>query len=181
MLEGCTARLVTFEDLPMLLSWRNHEQVRNFMVTQHEIGIAEHYSWFSSKHADPSCVLLIVENSSGPFGFVQFGDVKAGGVSNWGFYTDPNGSRGSGRKLGKIALHYAFSILKLHKVCGQVIKNNERSIKFHQSLGFFKEGVLRDQQIINGNYHDLVCFGLISNKWDPESNFQESAIAKNSN
>lgn len=154
----------------MLLTWRNDEKIRSFMFAQHEISLEEHQNWFIGKSKDPSCALLIVEDGAGPFGYVHFNNVIAGGISDWGFYANPYGPRGIGRKLGEVALNYAFLKLKLHKVCGQVLKNNERSIKFHQNLGFYQEGILRDQQFIDGIYYDLICFGLLRHQWSIKSN-----------
>lgn len=165
MAELCLVRLVTYQDLQMLLSWRNNEKVRRHMFTQHEITLKEHSDWFLKASVDPTCRLLIIEDMLGPFGYVQFNRLGSGNVSDWGFYTNPEAPRGSGQKLGKAALSYAFDELKLHKVCGQVIETNARSIAFHKSLGFSQEGLLRDQQCISGTYYSLICFGLLVHEW----------------
>lgn len=163
----------------MLLSWRNHEAVRKFMFTQHEISVQEHTAWFARASVDPTRRLLITEDDSGPFGYVQFSQVVQGGVADWGFYARPNSPRGIGQKLGQLALDHAFKELKLHKVCGQAIVGNARSIAFHQRLGFSQEGVLREQQCIEGVYHSLICFGMLAHEWRPEVGSQESTNAEN--
>lgn len=168
MLEACEIRAVTEEDLPMLLAWRNHTDVRRFMFSQHQIGLAEHRNWFAKASLDESRRLLIVEVEKKAIGFVQFNQVTEGGGADWGFYLRPDSPKGTGRMLGVMALTYAFSRLKLHKVCGQVIAGNMASIAFHQRLGFMLEGVLRDQQRIDGIYHNLHCFGLLASEWHPE-------------
>jgi UDP-4-amino-4,6-dideoxy-N-acetyl-beta-L-altrosamine N-acetyltransferase len=53
----------------------------------------------------------------------------------------------------------------LHKLCGQALAFNERSIRFHQNLGFRREGVLRQQHFDGEQYHDVVCFGLLASEW----------------
>lgn len=165
MSESFSIRELAFEDLPMILSWRNHESIRRFMLTQHEIDLEEHRNWFSAAKMDATRRLLIVEDGAIPLGFVQLSHVTASGVADWGFYVRPDAPRGSGLKLGKAALNYAFCELMLHKICGSVIQSNKASISFHQRLGFAKEGVLRDQQNIAGVYHSLVCFGMIAHEW----------------
>jgi UDP-4-amino-4,6-dideoxy-N-acetyl-beta-L-altrosamine N-acetyltransferase len=165
MPELCLVRAVTRKDLPMLLNWRNHADVRRFMFTQHEISQEEHLNWFERASQDDSHSLLIVETSDGPIGYVQFNNVCMGGVSEWGFYTRPNAPAGSGKKLGEAALQHAFEKLQLHKVCGQAIENNEASIRFHHKLGFTQEGTLREHQRIEHSYHAVICFGLLKQEW----------------
>ena len=173
MIEFCHIRAVTAGDLPMVLAWRNHPDVRRFMFTQHEIGLDEHSNWFAKASLDASRRLLIVEDAKQAFAYVQFSQVAEGGIADWGFYARPDTSKGTGKKLGITALNYAFSELKLHKVCGQSIQGNKASIAFHQRMGFTQEGVLRDQQRIEGGYHNLYCFGLLADEWQPENLIQE--------
>ena len=149
------------------------------MLTQHEISLEEHRNWFALASMDPTRRLLIVEDTSGPLGYVQLSRVAPGGVADWGFYARPDAPRGSGRNLGQMALSHAFNDLKLHKVCGQAIANNYGSIAFHQKLGFVQEGVLRDQHCIAGTYYSLVCFGLLAHEWQTRPDSQEDPIGKN--
>ena len=173
MVDACLIRKVTEQDLPMVLAWRNHADVRRYMITQHEISLDEHRNWFAKASQDPSRCLLIVEEDQQAIGYVQFSKVEDGGVADWGFYARPDAPKGSGRKLGVMALNHAFGPLKLHKVCGQAIASNQASIAFHQRLGFTLEGVLRDQQRINGAYYSLHCFGLLTTEWQPNKVEQE--------
>ena len=149
----------------MVLTWRNHPDVRQFMLTQHEISMPEHCNWFARAQQDKSHRLLIVLDAQEPIGFVQLNPVCLGGIANWGFYARPDAPKGSGQKLGRSALNYAFNELGLHKVCGQAIESNLASIIFHKKLGFTREAVLRDQQRIEDDYHTLICFGLLAKEW----------------
>lgn len=168
MHEEILIRAVTYDDLPMVLAWRNHPEVRRFMFTQHEISLDEHRQWFAKASQDSARRLLIVEEAREAIGYVQFNQVCPGGVSDWGFYARPDSPRGSGRKLGFSALGYAFGELGLHKVCGQAIESNQASINFHCRLGFRQEGVLREQQRIEGRYHTVYCFGMLAQEWQSE-------------
>lgn len=169
MIDGCEIRKVTESDLPTLLEWRNHVDVRRFMYTQHEISLLEHRNWFDKASQDLSRCLLIVEEAKRSIGYVQFSKVEDGGIADWGFYARPSSPKGTGRKLGVMALNHAFGALKLHKVCGQALVSNQASIAFHLRLGFQLEGVLRDQQRIDGAYQSLHCFGLLCTEWRPKN------------
>ena len=169
MLEACSIRNMTDKDVSIVRAWRNDADVRRYMFTQHEISLDEHRNWFAKAKQDPSRRLLIVEEAQEALGYVQFSNVEVGGVADWGFYARPNAPKGTGRKIGVMALNYAFGLLKLHKVCGQVIASNQSSIAFHRHLGFALEGVLRDQQRIDGTYHSLHCFGLFATDWQSKA------------
>ncbi len=178
MSDALSIRTLVQYDLPMVLAWRNHPDVRRFMFNQHEISLDEHRSWFEKTGQDSSRRLLIIEEAQHAIGYVQLSKVRPGGVADWGFYANPDAPKGSGRKLGTIALAYAFGPLQLHKVCGQAIQGNQASISFHKRLGFIQEGVLREQQRINDEYHTLICFGLLSKEWRPEQSLQENTNAQ---
>ena len=156
------------DDLERVLAWRNHPDVRRYMYTQHEISLDEHQRWFERNLADPSRHLLIFEENHRPLGFVNFNEAGNGGIADWGFYAAPDAPKGSGRQLGSTALNHAFSQLKLHKVCGQALAYNQRSIQFHQSLGFQQEGILRDQHFDGERYHHVICFGMLCHEWQPK-------------
>jgi UDP-4-amino-4,6-dideoxy-N-acetyl-beta-L-altrosamine N-acetyltransferase len=162
-------RPMAHEDLLRVLAWRNAPEVRRYMYTQHEITLAEHERWFEAASRDPGKHLLIFELDSQALGFVNFTEVARGGIADWGFYAAPDAPKGSGRRLGQAALNYAFSDIKLHKVCGNALANNQRSIQMHQSLGFRQEGILRDQHFGGECYYHVVCFGLLSTEWQPNT------------
>lgn len=158
-------RPMAMSDLEMVLAWRNHPDVRRYMYNRHEISTDEHRNWFELAANDPKRHLLIYEIGSTPLGFINIHEVAPGGIADWGFYAAPDAPQGTGRALGNVALSHAFINLCLHKLCGQVIAFNERSIQFHLKLGFLKEGVLQQQYFDNNRYHDVWCFGLLAHHW----------------
>lgn len=152
-------------DLEMVLRWRNDESVRRYMYTQHEITFEEHASWFARASVAPGRHLLIFEHDGVPLGFISFHQSGEGGIADWGFYIAPEAPKGTGSKLGTTALDYAFSSIKLHKICGQALGFNSGSIRFHEKLGFTREGVLRQQHFDGKTYQDIICFGLMHDEW----------------
>jgi UDP-4-amino-4,6-dideoxy-N-acetyl-beta-L-altrosamine N-acetyltransferase len=165
MIENCQVRGMTEGDLPMVLAWRNHPEVRRYMFTQHEISLFEHTQWFEQAVQDNTRRLLIVQEHGSPIGYVQFTNVEHGGVADWGFYARPDVAKGMGRKLGTCALEHAFGHFKLHKVCGQAMESNQASIRFHERLGFKREAELRDQKRMGDQYRTIIAFGLLSHEW----------------
>lgn len=153
------------DDLALVLSWRNHPDIRRFLYTQHEIVLNEHQSWFEQASENPLKHLLIFEAGSIPQGFVQLTQSCGCKVAEWGFYASPDAPKGTGRRMGQTTLRYAFEQMELHKICGQALAFNEPSICFHRALGFLQEGLLRDQYYDGQGFHDVLCFGLLKSEW----------------
>lgn len=156
---------MTPEDLAIVLSWRNHPDIRRFMYTTHEIAMEEHQRWFERTAGDPNKMVLIFECDGIRRGFVQFSRYKEGKVADWGFYIAPDAPKGTGRRLGRTSIEHAFTEWGLHKICGQALVFNEPSIGFHQAMGYKQEGCLREQHFDGNQYHDVLCFGLLSREW----------------
>lgn len=155
-------------DLEQVLAWRNHPEVRRFMYTTHEISLDEHRHWFERTSLDPNTHLRIYEKDGEAFGFINICKTRSPHIADWGFYISPDAPKGIGGLLGNEALKFAFNELKLHKLCGQALGFNDRSISFHKRLGFVEEGCLREQHFDGTHYHDVVCFGLLTQEWQPQ-------------
>lgn len=168
MIEKPTAQLrpMTKDDLKRVLEWRNHPDVRMFMYTTTEITPKEHSAWFAKSNADPKFHLLIFEINGRPQGFVSFHESINGKIAEWGFYMAPDAPRGNGSLFGQTALAYAFEQLGLYKVCGKALASNARSIKFHEKLGFNREGFFQDQHFDSEHYHNVAYYGLLKRDWD---------------
>jgi UDP-4-amino-4,6-dideoxy-N-acetyl-beta-L-altrosamine N-acetyltransferase len=152
-------------DLHTVLGWRNHPDVRRNMFTQHEIGAEEHQRWFERSTSDPRRHLLIYERGELPLGFFSFTLSEHANVADWGFYAAPDAPKGTGRAMGQLALDHAFGALGLHKVCGQAIVYNRRSMSYHLAMGFRQEGLLREHHFDGERYHAVACFGLLAREW----------------
>ena len=152
------------QDLELVLAWRNHPDVRYFMFSSHEITLEEHRKWFETASKASDRHLLVFEMNGQPRGFVNL-FVTTGGIADWGFYTDPQAPRGTGRMLGRQMLFYGFGQLQLHKIVGLVLSFNDKSRRFHLRLGFKQEGVLRQQFFDGERYHDVYSYGLLASEW----------------
>lgn len=163
--ERTFIRPMTASDLPQTLAWRNHPDISRWMYSRHLIGIDEHRQWFERTSQNGQCHLLIFELDAQPMGFVQLTRLHGGPIADWGFYAAPYAQKGTGRLLGNCALRHAFGPLGLHKVCGEAIADNTRSIRLHLALGFSQEGLQSEQYFDGTHYHDVLCFGLLAAKW----------------
>ena len=60
----------------------------------------------------------------------------------------------------KLVLNFYFNELAYQKVNVKVYSYNEGSIKLHEKLAFVLEGRIRRSFYGNGNYHDILCYGI---------------------
>jgi len=85
------------------------------------------------------------------------------GKTHWG--------NGYGKQAASLLLEIAFEKLGLNRVYATVLSFNERSIKLLQSVGFVKEGVLRDSTkaalTASAAFTDDLMFGLLRKDYKP--------------
>lgn len=153
------------DDLPDILEWRNHPDIRRYMFSQHKISEWEHLNWYEVYSMDETKDALIFEVNEVATGFMQFNSDRLNNCADWGFYMAPTAARGFGVAMGRLGLEYAFVQLGLNKLSGQAIAFNNSSIKFHLSLGFTQEGLRREQYRSDEKYYDVAMFGLLKADW----------------
>ncbi len=163
--ESMSARVMREADLDTVLKWRNNPFVRSCMLSQHEISRSEHRAWFNRVSKDNQYAPLIIEENEKPRGCVIFSAIQQSASAYWSFYSSPENKPGSGRQICTVALDFAFSELAINKVIGEVLDFNQASICIHERLGFTREGILREHCLINGKYHNLLCFGILAKEW----------------
>jgi UDP-4-amino-4,6-dideoxy-N-acetyl-beta-L-altrosamine N-acetyltransferase len=153
------------QDLDLVLTWRNHPEVRRYMLTQHEITVTEHRAWFDRSSKSKTYASLVIEENGRPVGCVVFSDALPNLTSDWSFYVAPGNPSGTGTRMCSAALDFAFNEIHVHKVAARVLDFNGASIRIHRRLGFAHEGTLREHSLVNQTHHDLLCFGVLSSEW----------------
>lgn len=73
--------------------------------------------------------------------------------------------QGFGKESLSLILQYAFLELNLNRVGLKVFSFNERAISLYTSLGFKKEGEIRQNIFRNGNWHNIIFMGLLSEEY----------------
>jgi UDP-4-amino-4,6-dideoxy-N-acetyl-beta-L-altrosamine N-acetyltransferase len=161
-----TLREIKEADLSMVLEWRNAEDVRNNMYTNHVISIDEHRLWWNSQRNNPKTRLLIFELDGSAVGVVTFTNYTGPeGTASWGFYSGDRTRRGVGVAMEIAALNYAFDNLRLRKLECEVLDFNSSVIRFHLKHGFCIEGVFREGYIRNSKPYDIFRLAMLSRDW----------------
>ncbi|GAH98179.1 unnamed protein product, partial [marine sediment metagenome] len=68
--------------------------------------------------------------------------------------------KGIAGEASRLMINYGFTELNLHKIFAGVFTPNTRSLRAAEKLGFEKEGVLKEEMYVDGEYHDVHKFAL---------------------
>lgn len=72
---------------------------------------------------------------------------------------------GIGTQVLQQLIRLAFMELGLHRVYGDVVADNDASIRLCERLGFQREGVKRDSLFRGGAFQDTISMALLSEQW----------------
>ena len=68
-------------------------------------------------------------------------------------------------KTVKSVMGFGFSRMQLHRIEATVTPTNQGSLKVLRKLGFKKEGILREQKLLHGKFHDAVMLSLLQKEY----------------
>jgi len=158
-------------DLPFLLNWRNQESIREVMFNSNMILWAQHNQWFNKLQKNDSAISKIFYFDNIPYGVLNITQIDlVNNTCEWGFYIGSlTAPKGIGTILGYTALNYIFQELHVRKLFAQVFDFNDKSINFHNKMGFTQEGKLRAHILKNGQYIDVFLYGFLSSEWEEQS------------
>jgi len=165
--EACLLRAMARTDLDLVLQWRNQERIRQAMYTDHIITWDEHQDWYERIVREQATMHFMFEYERRPLGVVNVVDInRLHRRCVWGFYIgEEDAPRGAGTAMGFLALERLFAAEGFHRVVGEALAGNEASIKYHQRLGFAREGRFVDHVVKGGRYADVISFALIDRVW----------------
>jgi len=65
----------------------------------------------------------------------------------------------------RLAITHLFREMDLNRVEIRCAAGNAKSSAIPRRLGFKLEGTHRDEELVNGRYHDLLVFGMLKSEW----------------
>jgi RimJ/RimL family protein N-acetyltransferase len=109
---------------------------------------------------DPLGVVALTGSQYGP---TDTGRARAAELAYW-FAPETHG-QGYGSDAAARLVRYAFEDRNLRRVSAQVGSFNDASMGLLESLGFEREGTLREAAWFRGAYHDMHWYGLLRSEW----------------
>ncbi len=161
-------RDVVQEDCDQILAWRNSPEVARHMYGDHKIREEEHRAWFAGLAGDRSRKVWIIEHDGRGIGVASvYGIDLRNQRATWAFYLGDTEARnlGAGYIAEVAVLSYVFDVVKLHKLCCEVLAENEPVWRMHEKVGFRREGVFASHIFKDGRFHDVVALAMMRPEW----------------
>lgn len=131
--------LIPFVDMKdteqrMVLSWRNHDTVRRWMVHHDIIALDEHLRFIQSLENRPDKAYFLVKQDDDYLGVIDFNAITHGSAE-LGIYANPD-RHGVGMILMETLLDYAFRDLHLARLYAKVFSDNIRAKHLYEKFDF---------------------------------------------
>lgn len=156
-----TVRPYQPEDFDQLNEWVLEADGKNFLATR--IDTLRHET-LEEILEDESTVIGIIELDGRPIGVLAYLNIdqESHKAEMRKLIADPS-ARGKGyaSRATQYWIEYGVSTLGLRKIYLHTLDTNLANIKLNERLGFRVEGLLRDEIIVDGVYHDILRMGLI--------------------
>lgn len=173
IIKKYSMRKVTDSDIFKILKWRNHLNVRSFMINNSIIKKTEHLHWYKNAISTNTNELIIFSFNNIDIGFGSISKIdKINKNCTWGMYLKPDQLFLShGVFLEIILINRMFYFHKISKIYGQTLSNNKAVLKIHKLMSFNKEGILKKQIFRNNHYLDLIITSLFKSDWENNDKF----------
>jgi RimJ/RimL family protein N-acetyltransferase len=156
--------------LPYIQKWSNDAELRRLIGEVGPMSRADTEKWCRELLADKDRVWFAIVLKKGDRVIGEAGLLRMfkpwrstdmtiiiGERDAWG--------KGYGREAGRLLLDYAFEHLGLHRVSIGVVGSNKNALRFWKNLGFKKEGTIRKNDFIRGEWRDRHLFSILREEW----------------
>ena len=161
-------------DTDRIVAWRNSDAVRKNFIYQALFTRESHENWIRTHVETGDVVQMIICDLANdkPLGSVYIRDIdRHHNKAEYGIFigeADARG-RGVGTAAAKLMLRYCFEEEQLHRVYLRALSENGQAIRSYEKAGFRREGLLRDDVCIEGDYRDIVWMAAVNSGNDQEN------------
>ena len=176
-LDGETVSLRTIEeqDLPFLQEAINHRSVWHGIGQSHPVNAQQEQEFFEEQvSGDDTVNLLVTTGPETPVGTVSLtikGEVHRAELGYW--IAPDHQSEGYGTEAAGLLVDYGFDQRGLHRIEARVFEFNDPSQRLLESLGFTQEGTHRESQFADGEYQNMLWYGVLTDEWEWETGSPE--------
>ena len=162
--ERLLIKPVEEEDIYQLLEFRWDKDIMKYLV--HEpISKQKQLEWFKNLSQKDLVLSIFLKGEEdmelvGTIGLYNINWVHR--LATWRIRLSPVvQGKGIGYEASSMVLEYGFNTLNLHKMQSSSFADNKAIIKLLQKLGCKEEGLLRSHFYNDGEYSDVILFGLL--------------------
>jgi UDP-4-amino-4,6-dideoxy-N-acetyl-beta-L-altrosamine N-acetyltransferase len=152
------------DDKEMIRNWRNHEDVRKWMYSNHLISTEEHAMFMAGVINDNKNSYWLARNKNGEcIGVISLNRLDFNNENAYfGIYANPDCKmQGVGHTLIDCLKKLAFHTANLHTLKLEVIEANEQAVNFYERSGFSREGRLKECILKGGKRQDVLVMGIM--------------------
>lgn len=122
--------------LTTVLAWRNHSDIRRWMLSDDEISLENHLQFVESLKNRVDKRYFLVQREGEPIGVIDFTDITQNSAEI-GIYANPQ-MRGVGEALMNALIEYGFSTLEVKILIATVFADNERAKHLYEKFDFIE-------------------------------------------
>ena len=164
---GIYLRLMTREDTDFIVAWRNSDGVRRNFIYQAPFTRESHENWIKTMVETGKVVQMMICSleTDRPLGSVYIRDIdRRHNKAEYGiFIGEPRArGRGVGTAAARLMLRYCFEEEGPPRVFLRAFAENTQAIRSYEKAGFVREGLLRDDVCIEGQYRDIVWMAAVA-------------------
>ena len=159
-------RPITEYDTPLIVHWRNTENVKKNFLYRQPFTAEIHEKWFKEKVQTGKVIQYIIEYENMPIGSVYLRDIdEENSSAEFGIFIGEEVARGKGigTEAARLILDFGHNQLGLHRIFLRLIAENIGAYKSYRKAGFITEGIFRDMRKIDGKYTDIMFMSSIRN------------------
>ncbi len=174
-LHGSLVRLTALakDDAATLAGFSENTWVYRLMNSSPAVPytVAETVKWIEKEQENPNSFHFGIRNveTGALLGFCELDEIEwnhracmlgigLGDPEDWG--------KGYGRDAMEVLLRFGFHELNLHRIGLAVFSYNARAVALYESLGFVREGTVRERLSRDGKAHDMLLYGLLRVEWE---------------
>ena len=174
MLVGKKVRIraIDLDDLEVITKWRNTTEVMKYFYEKEPLSLEMQRRWFEgylSRLDKEKCYLIETLSDDKPIGTISLYDIdwrnRHCEFGRFFLCADELRGKGHGREALELILDFGFNHLNMAKIYCTTYHDNHRALKLYESVGFKRDGVLRQHIFRNGKYVDLALLSICSNEW----------------
>jgi len=172
--EKVILRALTQSDLPKLNVWRNNPEVtKNLLGWSWPRSIEQEEEWLKASYQDKENLRLAVDNKLdgrfiGMAGLYRIDWKNRNAVIGIMIGEKEFWQKGFATDIGFTLMSYAFYELNLHRIVGEMLKENLASQNLCRAWGFTYEGTLREADYRRNKYQDIVIMSILKEEFDPQ-------------
>jgi len=147
---------MTLDEKKMVLSWRNHSEIKKWMYNSNDILLESHLEYIESLNNSLDKLYFLVKKDSNYIGVIDFTSIDRDKKSSeFGLYANASTQiPGVGRVLENICIDYAFNILKIKTLKLEVFSDNIQVRNLHKKFHFQET----QKKIVNNK--EVICMEL---------------------